>query len=96
VIESTPQGVVINVRAVPRSATAGIAGVRGGALLVRLTSPPEGGAANTELIELIARALGIPKSQVSIATGAKSRTKRVRARGVSIDEVQSALSRKLE
>jgi uncharacterized protein (TIGR00251 family) len=96
VIESTRDGVVITVRAVPRAAAAGIAGVRSGALLVRLASPPEGGAANAELIELIARAVGIAKTQVSIAGGAKSRSKRVRLRGVTADAVESALGHELE
>ena len=54
VFESSLNGLLIRVRVIPRSATAGVAGTRGGALLVRLNAPPVEGAANTELIEVIA------------------------------------------
>src|SRR5262245_52023830 len=54
-------GVRITVRVVPRAARAGIAGTRDGDLLVRLNAPPVEGAANAELIDVIANALGVPK-----------------------------------
>ena len=86
-------GVCITVRVVPRAARSGIAGTRDGDLLVRLNAPPVDGAANTELIEVIAKALGVPKRTVSITSGEKSRRKTVSVTGVTIDEVQSRLSR---
>jgi uncharacterized protein len=86
-------GVRINVRVVPRASRSGIAGTRDGDLLVRLTAPPLEGAANVELIELIASALGVPKRAVSITGGEKSRRKTVAVTGVSVDEAQSKLSR---
>ena len=55
-IESTPEGVVITVRVIPRAARSGVAGTRDGALLVRLNAPPVDGAANAELIEVVAAA----------------------------------------
>jgi uncharacterized protein (TIGR00251 family) len=86
-------GVRIDVRVVPRAARAGIAGTRDGALLVRLNAPPVEGAANAELIEVIADVLGVPKRAVSIAAGEQSRRKMVHVSGVSVDEVQSKLPR---
>ena len=84
-------GVRITVRVVPRAARAGIAGTRAGDLLVRLNAPPVDGAANAELIDVIANALGVPKRSVSIAGGEQSRRKIVHVSGVSVDEVQSKL-----
>ena len=84
-------GVRIDVRVVPRAARAGIAGTRDGDLLVRLNAPPVEGAANAELIDVIANALGVPKRSVSIAAGQQSRRKIVHVSGVSVDEVQSKL-----
>ena len=84
-------GVLIAVRVIPRSGRSGIAGTRDGAVLVRLNAPPVDGAANAELIELIAEAIGVPKRVVSIATGVRSRSKTVHVSGVSEDQVRSKL-----
>jgi uncharacterized protein len=84
-------GVRITVRVVPRAARSGIAGTRDGDLLVRLNAAPVEGAANTELIEIIAAAIGVPKRVVSIAAGQKSRRKIVQISGISVDEVRSTL-----
>ena len=91
VIEAIPDGVVISVRVIPRAARSGLAGTRGGALLVRLQSPPVEGAANDELIEVMARALQVPKRAVSIVAGDRSRQKRVRVVGIDAATAASRL-----
>jgi uncharacterized protein (TIGR00251 family) len=82
VIQSTSNAIIISVRVIPRAGTSGVAGTRGDALLVRLQAPPIEGAANEELIDVIVEALGVPKRAVSIASGARSRNKRVRVAGI--------------
>ena len=82
-IRATAGGVVIEVRVIPRAAKPGIAGSRDGALLVRLKAPPVEGAANAELIELMAKAAGVPKRSVSIIAGERGRTKRVAIAGIN-------------
>lgn len=84
-------GVLVSVRVIPRSGRSGLAGTRDGAVLVRLNAAPVDGAANAELIELIANAIGVPKRAVSIASGSKSRGKTVRVTGVSEDVVRMKL-----
>jgi uncharacterized protein (TIGR00251 family) len=91
VLSAAKGGVLIAVRVVPRAARSGVAGVRDGALLVRLNAAPVEGAANAELIEVIAEAIGVPKRAVSIAAGEKSRRKTVHVTGVSVDEVRGKL-----
>jgi uncharacterized protein (TIGR00251 family) len=99
IIDSTPfdmlpraqDGVLVSVRVIPRSGRSGLAGTRDGAVLVRLNAAPVDGAANAELIELIANAIGVPKRAVSIASGSKSRGKTVRVTGVSEDVVRMKL-----
>jgi uncharacterized protein (TIGR00251 family) len=91
VIESTPGGVVIAVRVIPRSGRSGVAGTRGGALLVRLNAPPVEGAANDELVEVMADVLGVPRRAVTIVAGERSRNKRVRVANVDADHVASRL-----
>ena len=68
---------------IPRASKSGIAGTRDGALLVRLNSPPVEGAANSELIQVISDALGVPKRSISIVSGQRSRLKRIRIEGVT-------------
>jgi uncharacterized protein (TIGR00251 family) len=82
---------IINVRVIPRSGKPGIAGTRGDAILVRLNAPPVDGAANAELIEVLADALGVSKRAVSIVAGERSRQKRVHIEGLSASDVTAKL-----
>jgi uncharacterized protein (TIGR00251 family) len=93
VIETAKNGVIIDVRVIPRSGTSGIAGVRDNAVHVRLNAPPVEGAANAELIEILADALGVPKRAVAIVSGDRSRHKRVRIDGVTLAHAASRLPR---
>jgi len=88
--QSTPQGLVFSVRVIPRAARAGIAGTRGNALLVRLTAPPVEGAANEQLVEVLAKVLDVPKHAVTIIAGERNRLKRVQVRGVTEELVRAA------
>ena len=92
-IRSTTDAILIEVRVFPRSGRSGIAGMRADALIVQLHAPPVDGAANTELIEVIAEALGVPKRAVSIVAGERSKQKRVRVEGVSRTTAAAALAR---
>ena len=86
-----PGGVVLSVRVIPRARRSGLGGTRGNALLVRLTAPPVEGAANSELIEVIARTLGVATRAVSIVSGERGRLKRVKIDGITLDIVNSKL-----
>jgi len=81
--------VELRVRVIPRASKSGIAGTRDGALLVRLNSPPVEGAANSELIQLISDALGVPKRSIAIVSGQRSRLKRIVVHGVTMDDVNA-------
>lgn len=90
--DETADGVVLAVKAVPRSSKPGIDGLYGTeALKVRIKAAPVEGKANKELTEVLARAFGIPKSAVEIKTGAASKHKRILLRGVNAAAVEDAL-----
>ncbi len=91
-ITSIPPGIVIDVRVIPRARRAGVAGTRGDALLVRVTAPPVEGAANAELIAIVAGALGVPRREVTIVAGESRRLKRVRVSGMTADAARALLS----
>ena len=73
---------IVTIRVVPRAAKPGIAVEDDGTLKVRLRSPPVDGAANDELVQVLAQAFGVPRRAVTIAGGAHARTKRVQIDGI--------------
>ncbi|MGE3579023.1 MAG: DUF167 domain-containing protein [Vicinamibacterales bacterium] len=89
-VSAVPGGVEIQIKVIPRAGRTAIAGVRDGALLVRLAAAPVDGAANEALTELLASALGIPRRNVTILSGEHSKQKRVQVTGVSVAEAARA------
>lgn len=79
----TPGGIVLNVKAQPRSSKAGVDGLLGDAVKVRIRCAPVDGKANKELVETLADAFGLPKSSVLFKSGETSKTKRILLRGFS-------------
>ena len=86
------QVTTIDIRVIPRASTSRVDGTRGGAWLVRLRTPPIDGAANAELIEVLASTLQIPKRDISIVSGETSRLKRVRISGLDAAIVAARLA----
>ena len=70
-------------RIVPRASTSEIAGEYAGALRIRIAEPPVEGAANRELIRLLAKKLKVPQNAVEIVSGASSKKKIIRLKGVA-------------
>lgn len=77
----------------PRSSRSAILGVREGALDVALTAPPADGAANAELIKIVARALEVRRGDVNIVAGASSRSKLIEVNGTSSAEARTRLAK---
>ena len=86
----TAEGVVLNVRAQPRSSRSGVDGVIGDALKVRIRSAPVDGKANKELVETLADFFGVAKSRVSFVGGETSKSKRILLAGVTAAELRAA------
>jgi uncharacterized protein YggU (UPF0235/DUF167 family) len=80
--------VELRVRVTPRAGRNEIAGERGGVLLVRVTAPPEGGRANAAACRLVAGALRIGPSRVTVVRGAAARDKILRLEGVEEADLQ--------
>jgi uncharacterized protein (TIGR00251 family) len=92
VVREATNGVLVDIRVIPRASKAGVAGTRDNALLVRLNAPPVEGAANAELVELIAKLVGVPRRNVAVVAGERSRQKRVLVAGSSVEQVRKALA----
>lgn len=89
----TPEGVIVNVSARPRSSRAGIDGLFGDTLKVRICCAPVDGKANKELIETLADVFGLPKSSVIFKSGETSKTKRLLLRGVSAADAERIIDK---
>jgi len=81
----------LSVRVVPRSNRNEIGGSRGERVVVRVTAPPVDGKANAAACKVIAEAVGIPRSRVTVIRGATSRDKLLGLEGVSAEELERAL-----
>ena len=83
--------VLFDVRVVPRSSKSEIVGQHDGALRIRLTSPPVDGAANAELIKLLAKSFGVAKSDVEIINGETSKNKRIKIANLSKSKIEELI-----
>ena len=75
------RGLSFAVRVVSRASRSEITGEQSGALRVRIAAAPVEGAANQELIKLLAKTFKLPKNAVEIISGSTSRNKIVRIQG---------------
>ncbi len=90
-LAETGEGVVLNVRAQPRSSRAGVDGLLGDAVKVRIRCAPVDGKANKELVETLADVFGLAKSAVVFKSGETAQTKRILLRGVTAAAVRAVL-----
>ncbi|MCA9212664.1 MAG: DUF167 domain-containing protein [Planctomycetales bacterium] len=74
-LQQHQHGVLLPLRALPGSRANGIRGCQDGALKVSVTQVAEKGKANKAIRDLLAKALGLRKSQLELASGATSQQK---------------------
>ena len=77
-MEFDQRGARLRVRVKTRASKSRVLGVKGGELEVQVAAPPVDGAANAELLRTVAAHFGVPKSSVTLESGATSRSKLVR------------------
>jgi uncharacterized protein (TIGR00251 family) len=92
VVTDGRDGALIAVKVIARASKSAVTGIRDGALLVRITAPPVDGAANAELVDLVAGALGVPRRAITITSGATSRRKTLHVAGMTAAAVITRLS----
>ena len=83
---------LIAVKVVPRAARDEIAGWQGDELKVRVKAPPQDGRANRALEALLAAALGLKRTAVSVASGHASAHKRVMIVGLNREDIVRRLA----
>jgi uncharacterized protein len=91
-VDAPLQMIDIAVKVVPRAARDEIVGWLDGALKVRVTAPPQDGRANRALEALLAEALGLKKTAVTVAAGLRSARKRVTVADLTVEEIMRRLA----
>jgi uncharacterized protein (TIGR00251 family) len=75
----------------PRSSRNEICGLLGQVLKVRVTSPPVDDRANEQLVAFLAETVGLPRRDVAIVRGHRSRRKTVGFKGLAPEELARRL-----
>lgn len=76
-VQEHPSGISFKLHVQPKASRNRIAGLHGDALKLRVTAQPVEGAANRACIELLSKALDVPKSCLEISAGLSSRSKTI-------------------
>lgn len=83
--------VTLAIKVVPRASRDEIAGWRDGVLRLRVRAPPQDGRANAAVVSLLATALDVRKTAVTIVAGHAAAHKRVAVEGLTRAEVEQRL-----
>ena len=71
------------VRVIPRASRSEIVGEHDGAMKIKIAAPPVDGAANAELIKLLASKFNVSKGDIEIIGGETSKNKRIKITNLS-------------
>lgn len=85
------EGRLLQVRVQAGASRTQVVGWEGAALRVRVAAPPEGGQANRAVTEVLAAALGVPRSAIELVRGAAARDKLFRVRGLDPAGIRARL-----
>lgn len=94
-LQAHPQGTLLAVRASPGSRKQGIIGTHGDRLKVAVHAAPEKGKANQAVLDVLAEAFDLRRSQVALVSGETSQTKTVLLNGITPEEVLAKLKKLL-
>jgi len=90
-IEKVDGGVVFTVKVVPGSSKTVAAGLLGGMVKIRVSAAAEKGKANKCLVDFLAKALDVRRSEISIIRGQSNPVKAVRVLGISAESLLEKL-----
>ena len=78
-------------KVLPRSSKDEIVRQKDGVYKIKLTAPAIEGKGNKALLKLLARKLGIPKREIRIISGERSRIKSIQIERLTFEQVQKLL-----
>jgi len=92
-LQSNPQGVLLPIKAQAGARANGLKGIQDGRLRVAVTQAAEKGKANKAIQTLLARSLGLRRSQFQLLKGATHATKLFLVSGLPADELSERIRR---
>jgi uncharacterized protein (TIGR00251 family) len=87
-IQEIDGGVVFGVKVVPGSSRTAVVGVLDGMVKIKVMAAAEKGKANKQLIDFLAKVLGVKTKAVSIMAGHTNPVKNIKISGISSEELQ--------
>jgi hypothetical protein len=90
-IEQVPAGVRLHLLIQPRASVSEVTGLHDGRIRIRLAAPPVEGAANKALLKLLAKALGVPLTALTLTKGSSGRRKEVIVSGIPLEKARQVL-----
>src|SRR5271166_4877765 len=94
-LQPHPDGTILPVRAQPGARRNEIRGLQDGALKVCVTQAPEKGKANKAIVEVLAKWLGLRKSQIELISGETASQKKFLIREVGRQELSERIKTRL-
>jgi uncharacterized protein len=82
----------LRLRVTPHAPRSSVVGRHGDVWKLRVAAPPERGRANEAVIELLADALAVPRTDVALVSGAGARDKTVDVRGIGRARAEELLT----
>jgi uncharacterized protein (TIGR00251 family) len=95
-LQSHAEGTVLPVRAQPGARRNEIRGIQDGALKVCVTQAPEKGKANKLIVEVLAKWLGVRKSQIELISGEIASKKKFLVREIEREALVNLINTKLD
>jgi uncharacterized protein (TIGR00251 family) len=92
-LKETAGGVRVDIEVKVRSSQSRVLGIKGNRLSVALAAPPVDGAANKCLLETLAGYFELPRRQLKLTAGERSRRKVVELAGLRARDVLARLAR---
>lgn len=91
-LQETGDGILLPIHAQPGSRRNAITGIHDGRLRVAVTQVAEKGKANQEILKLLAKELGISKSQLTLISGETSSRKMIHIGNVTVQTITERLA----
>ncbi len=95
-LEKSGNGVILPVKGAPGSKKNEVRDATDGMLKVCCTQIPEKGKANKAILEVLAKSLGLKRSQISLLSGETDSRKKFLVENISVEELQRKIESALE
>lgn len=91
-LTETAEGLLLPIQAQPKAKKNAVTGIHDGRLKVAVTQAPEKGKANDAILKLLAKSLGVKRSQLELVSGETSSKKTLRVTGIAADSLAQRIT----